>query len=80
MWKLLIRHIYSIFILKPNYLYYSKFQIIRDAENLASRMKHRGACGFDNDTGDGAGVMVAIPHSFYQKQLWVGVVCGWYAW
>ena len=50
---------------------FSIYQIIRDAERLASRMKHRGACGFDNDTGDGAGVMVAIPHSFYKQQLWV---------
>ncbi|XP_018022904.1 glutamate synthase [NADH] isoform X2 [Hyalella azteca] len=44
-------------------------KIIRDAERLASRMKHRGACGCDNDTGDGAGVMVAMPHSFYRSIL-----------
>lgn len=44
-------------------------KIIRDAEKLASRMKHRGACSCDNDTGDGAGVLVAIPHQFYVEKL-----------
>ncbi|MPC87253.1 Glutamate synthase 2 [NADH], chloroplastic [Portunus trituberculatus] len=32
-------------------------------------MKHRGACSCDNDTGDGAGLMAAIPHSFYSSLL-----------
>lgn len=31
-------------------------------------MNHRGACACDNDTGDGAGVMCAIPHNFYAKE------------
>ncbi|XP_037789265.1 glutamate synthase [NADH], amyloplastic-like [Penaeus monodon] len=44
-------------------------KIIRDAEKLASRMKHRGACSCDNDTGDGAGLLAAIPHSFYKAIL-----------
>ncbi|XP_076062641.1 uncharacterized protein LOC143037891 [Oratosquilla oratoria] len=43
--------------------------ILRDAEKLASRMTHRGACSCDNDTGDGAGVLTAIPHSFFAKVL-----------
>lgn len=44
-------------------------QIVRDAETLAKRMEHRGACACDNDTGDGAGVLTAIPHQFYCAQL-----------
>ncbi|KAI5644015.1 glutamine amidotransferases class-II domain-containing protein [Phthorimaea operculella] len=44
-------------------------KIVRDAETLAKRMEHRGACACDNDTGDGAGVLTAIPHSFYCAQL-----------
>ncbi|PRD35247.1 UNVERIFIED_CONTAM: Glutamate synthase [NADH]- amyloplastic [Trichonephila clavipes] len=32
-------------------------------------MEHRGACACDNSTGDGAGVMAAIPHSFYSQVL-----------
>ncbi|KAF9810853.1 hypothetical protein SFRURICE_005279 [Spodoptera frugiperda] len=43
--------------------------IVRDAETLAKRMEHRGACACDNDTGDGAGVLTAIPHQFYCAQL-----------
>jgi len=32
-------------------------------------MVHRGACGCDNDTGDGAGVITAIPADFYEGIL-----------
>lgn len=46
-------------------------QILRDAQTLAERMYHRGACACDNDTGDGAGVLTAIPHQLYAKELWV---------
>lgn len=45
------------------------FQIVRDAETLALRMEHRGACACDNDTGDGAGVLTAIPHVLYSDEL-----------
>nr|XP_014291761.1 glutamate synthase [NADH], amyloplastic isoform X1 [Halyomorpha halys] len=44
-------------------------KIVRDAEKLAKRMNHRGACACDNDTGDGAGVLTAISHSFYAHEL-----------
>ena len=32
------------------------------------RMMHRGACGcgYEANTGDGAGIMVALPHQFYE--------------
>ena len=43
--------------------------IMRDATKLTRRMDHRGAKSADNDTGDGAGVMVAMPHSFYVEQV-----------
>ena len=43
--------------------------ILKDAGKLTRRMEHRGAKSADNDTGDGAGVMVAMPHSFYVKEL-----------
>lgn len=44
-------------------------KIVRDAEKLSMRMNHRGACACDNDSGDGAGVLVAIPHKFYVQKL-----------
>lgn len=44
-------------------------KILRDAQIMLQRMEHRGACGCDNDTGDGAGVITAIPHEMYSKEL-----------
>ena len=43
--------------------------VLQDAKTLSGRMVHRGACGADNDTGDGAGALLAIPHAFYSKEL-----------
>ncbi|XP_017778154.1 PREDICTED: glutamate synthase [NADH], amyloplastic isoform X1 [Nicrophorus vespilloides] len=44
-------------------------KIVRDAQRLSTSMNHRGACACDNDTGDGAGILAAIPHDFYAAQL-----------
>lgn len=45
------------------------FEIVRDAQTLSARMNHRGACACDNDTGDGAGVLCAIPHDYYTAEI-----------
>ena len=42
-------------------------QIMLDAHHINSRMGHRGGCGFEANSGDGAGILVALPHSFFQK-------------
>ncbi|XP_052242063.1 uncharacterized protein LOC127852221 isoform X2 [Dreissena polymorpha] len=42
-------------------------KVLRDSETMLRRMEHRGACGCDNDSGDGAGVMTGIPHKLYQR-------------
>ncbi len=42
-------------------------QTMLDAYNLNSRMDHRGGCGFEANTGDGAGILMALPHSFFKK-------------
>ncbi|KAK7580461.1 hypothetical protein V9T40_001090 [Parthenolecanium corni] len=47
----------------------SSHKILKDAEKLSQRMNHRGACACDNDTGDGAGVLTAIPHDYYRALL-----------
>lgn len=47
----------------------SSHKLICDAATISMRMEHRGACSCDNSTGDGAGVMAAIPHSFYARLL-----------
>lgn len=36
---------------------------------MLERMAHRGACASDYDSGDGAGVLTAIPDSLYRKDL-----------
>lgn len=42
-------------------------QIMLDAYHLNSRMDHRGGCGFEANTGDGAGILMALPNSFFHK-------------
>lgn len=41
-------------------------QIMLDAYHINSRMDHRGGCGFEENTGDGAGILTALPHGFFQ--------------
>src|SRR5688500_13664717 len=36
---------------------------------MLERMAHRGACACDNDSGDGAGVLTAIPDHLYRDDL-----------
>ena len=40
-------------------------QIMLDAYMVNSRMDHRGGCGFEENTGDGAGILTAIPQTFF---------------
>jgi glutamate synthase (NADPH/NADH) large chain len=42
-------------------------QIIQDAEEILRNMDHRGACGCEPNTGDGAGILTALPHEFLAK-------------
>ncbi len=37
---------------------------VQDALMMLENMEHRGACGCDPDSGDGAGIMVQLPHEF----------------
>ncbi len=43
--------------------------IVEDAIIMLQNMEHRGGCGCDPDTGDGAGILVQKPHRFFQKAL-----------
>ncbi len=40
-------------------------QIIGDALTVLENMEHRGACGCESNTGDGAGIMIQVPHEFF---------------
>ncbi|HUQ69742.1 MAG TPA: glutamate synthase central domain-containing protein, partial [Planctomycetaceae bacterium] len=41
-------------------------QIIDDSLRILRHMTHRGACGCEPNTGDGAGILTALPHEFMQ--------------
>lgn len=41
--------------------------IVADANEMMVRMHHRGGCGCDPKDGDGAGMLVGMPHSFMRK-------------
>lgn len=40
-------------------------KIISDALTVLENMEHRGACGCENNSGDGAGIMIQTPHEFF---------------
>lgn len=40
---------------------------VNDALEMLVRMAHRGACGCEPNTGDGAGILVSLPHDFYRE-------------
>ncbi len=42
-------------------------QIIEQGIQVLENLEHRGACGCDPETGDGAGIMMQIPHRFFQE-------------
>ena len=42
--------------------------IIGKALNILSCLEHRGAVSSDGRTGDGAGILIEIPHSFFTKK------------
>ena len=42
-------------------------QIVSDALNILCNLEHRGAVGADPRAGDGAGILVQIPHAFFAQ-------------
>jgi len=43
-------------------------EIVRQGLDLLNRLEHRGACGSDPLTGDGAGILIQIPHEFFKSE------------
>jgi glutamate synthase (NADPH/NADH) large chain len=41
--------------------------IVKNALTMLEHMDHRGACGCEQNTGDGAGILTALPHEFLAK-------------
>jgi glutamate synthase domain-containing protein 2/glutamate synthase domain-containing protein 1/glutamate synthase domain-containing protein 3 len=43
-------------------------EIILKGIQILINLAHRGACGCDPETGDGAGILVQIPHDFFARE------------
>ena len=43
-------------------------QIVSDALSILCNLEHRGAVGADPRAGDGAGILVQIPHAFFSRK------------
>src|SRR5665647_1198824 len=42
-------------------------EIVRQALQVLANLAHRGAVGDEANTGDGAGILIQIPHAFFQR-------------
>jgi len=42
-------------------------KVFEDADEMLIRMSHRGGCGCDPNSGDGAGVLVGMPDAFMRS-------------
>ncbi len=44
-------------------------QIVEDALTVLENLRHRGACGCEANTGDGAGILLQVPHEFLKHAV-----------
>jgi glutamate synthase (NADPH) large chain len=44
-----------------------KHSIVDQGLTILERMEHRGACGCEENTGDGAGILCQLPHKFFAR-------------
>ncbi len=42
--------------------------IVLKGIQILINLTHRGACGCDPETGDGAGILIEIPHAFFERE------------
>ena len=42
--------------------------IVLKGIQILINLTHRGACGCDPQTGDGAGILIQIPHAFFERE------------
>ena len=47
----------------------SSNSIVNNALTMLERMNHRGACGCEPDSGDGAGILVSLPDKFLRREM-----------
>jgi len=44
-------------------------KLVKQSLEVAINLLHRGACGCEVNTGDGAGVLLQLPHRFFQAEV-----------
>ena len=44
-------------------------KLVSDALQMLAKMSHRGATGYEENTGDGAGILTHIPHQLLQREV-----------
>jgi glutamate synthase (NADPH/NADH) large chain len=44
-------------------------QVLRKAVQVLLNLEHRGACGCDPESGDGAGVLMQLPDRLFRQEL-----------
>ena len=42
--------------------------IVAQALTILKNLEHRGACGCEENTGDGAGILIQTPHQFFERE------------
>ena len=42
--------------------------IVKDVLDILVKLEHRGGAGAEKNTGDGAGILIQLPHKFFKKQ------------
>ncbi len=45
-----------------------QYSYIQNALDMLVNMEHRGGCGCEPETGDGAGILLQVPHEFYAAE------------
>ncbi len=43
-------------------------KIVEDGLTMLANMEHRGGCGCDAESGDGAGILLQTPHEFFKEE------------
>jgi glutamate synthase (ferredoxin) len=43
-------------------------EIVSNALTILKNLLHRGACGCEENTGDGVGILIQMPHKFFQRE------------
>src|SRR5476651_803914 len=42
-------------------------EVVQQGIQILLNLDHRGACGCEPNTGDGAGILIQLPHKFFTK-------------